>query len=97
MINNKLKTYALKRASDVVDEYGQRKKGTYSTIANVKLSIVYSGEAAINNPHFENVDYVGISFGGFKDFQKGDKVDDKYKVEQVIEAGRAMYLMLVNV
>ena len=94
MINSNIKTCSVKRATSTLDDYGQYTANTYSTIATVKLSICYAGQELANNPRFETVEYIGSYFGTPVDFKKGDLVDEKYIIVEVINAGRLTYLYM---
>lgn len=79
-------TYNLKRAATTIDDYGQMKKGTYSTLVSLPIALYYRAETAYeSNPNFSQIDYIGVYKGGaFADFQKQDRLNNDFEIVQAV-------------
>lgn len=94
----KFQKYELKRGTTVIDKYGQMGKPQLSTIAELPIAVFLKSDSPYNNnPLFSEITYVGIYKGSFTDFQKHDRLDNKYIINQIVSGNRKVLLYLTEV
>lgn len=87
--------YDLKRSVTTIDKYGDMKKEDFQLVKRVPLAIFINNDIELlNNPNFSTITHKALYKGNFQDFQKHDRIEDKYRVLYIVRGKRKILLYL---
>ena len=84
MIAQNRTTYEVKRETITKNSYGEQ-IATTSTVGTVEGTMVEVSQMKLSdNPRYENINYAFVLLNRNNPLQKGDIINDKWKVSQIV-------------